>query len=39
MIRVDLADDAGFDVWRKEARRLAEAGIEPRDILWLHSGQ
>ena len=34
MHRVELADDAGFDAWRKEARRLAEAGVAPRDIVW-----
>ena len=34
MIRVDLDVDAGFDAWRDEARKLAEAGVPPQDVVW-----
>ncbi|MBX9741768.1 MAG: UdgX family uracil-DNA binding protein [Beijerinckiaceae bacterium] len=38
MIAVELEHAADFDGWRAAARRLAEAGVDPADVIWRTPG-
>ena len=35
---VTLATPDDFDGWREKARRLAQAGVPPEEVVWIESG-